>query len=143
MRDYLELIKEIEIHVKFLEGFETSLNYWTRLFEKSGPRDMKGQNYQNLDMPRGSTNDSTLDNIVYNMNHFKDLIHTEVEYIEQLRLCEEYIIERIKDSDKLHNKVAYLKYQKDEFGRKKYTLQNIADMLVYSVDYIKEISKLV
>lgn len=139
MRYYKELIMELELHNKLRDSFEVSLKYWLRKFD-STPKDIQGQNYDMLDMPRGSRDDTTLDNIAYNINHYNNLIAIEDEQIEQLKECEEYIIDRIKNSDNLYNKVAYLKYQKDEYGRKKYTLEDIANMLVYGVDRIKQIS---
>lgn len=139
MRYYKELIMELELHNKLRDSFEVSLKYWLRKFD-STPKDIQGQNYDMLDMPRGSRDDTTLDRVAYNINHYNNLIAYEDEHIEQLKECEEYIIDRIKNSDNLYNKVAYLKYQKDEYGRKKYTLEQIANMLVYSEQRIKEIS---
>jgi hypothetical protein len=140
MSNYRELVIAKELHENIRDGLQISLDYWTRKFEKSAPREVKGQNYQNLDMPRGGSDDTTLDKVVYNINHFTNLIHTETETIDALQICIDKSKESMLKSNELMDKVAFLKYEKDENGRKKYTLQNIADMLVYSVDYIKEIS---
>lgn len=140
MRNYKELIVQLERHIKFRDSFETSLNYWTRLRDKSGPREVKGQSYENLDMPRGSRDDTTLDAIEYNIQHYKGLMEDEIRQIEALQTTIDYSNESIRNSEDIYDKVAYLKYQKDEYGRKKYTLEDIADMLVYGVDRIKQIS---
>jgi hypothetical protein len=139
MRYYKDLISELELHEKLRASFEVSLKYWLRQFD-STPKELRGQDYSMLDMPRGSRDDTTLDRIVYQINHFNNLIVEEDKQIQQLKECEEYIVERIKDSNNIYNKVAYLKYQRDEQGKKRYTLEQIAEMLVYGIDRIKQIS---
>ena len=140
MRNYKELIIQLERHTKFKDSFEISVNYWTRLRDKSGPREIKGQCYDNLDMPRASRDDTTLDAIEYNIRHYKGLMDDEIKQIEALQITIDYSNESIRNSDDIYDKVAYLKYQKDEYGRKKYTLEQIANMLVYSEIRIKQIS---
>jgi len=140
MKNYKLLIMELETHIKLRDGLEVNWKYWTNQFDNSGPREIKGQNYANLDMPRGSSDDSTLDKIVYNMNHFWNLIVMENEYIENMQTNLDGVNAAIKECDNIYSKVAYLKYQKNEDGRKKYTLAQIAEMLGYSEDWIKEVS---
>jgi hypothetical protein len=140
MKNYKALIMELEAHIKLRDSFEISLTYWTKKFEKSGPRELSCQKYENLDMPRGGSDDSTLDKIVYNIQHKQDLIHTETEIINGLQECIDKIDSFLKDSKDIRDMVTYLKYQKDEYGHKKYNLSEIADMTGYSEDYIKEIS---
>lgn len=138
MRQYKELIMEIEMHKKLRDSFELSLNYWLKKFNKGCPKELSCQQYS--DMPKGSRDDTTLDVIFYNINHFKSLIHTETEIIDSLQKNLDIINENIRNSNNIYDKVAYLKYQKNEYGQKKYTLAQIADMLVYSEDRIKQIS---
>lgn len=143
MRNYKELIMELELHEKLRDSFETSLKYWTKKFDKGCPKEVSCQNYSIMDMPRGGRDETTLDIIVYNMNHFTNLIHTETEIINRLQKTLDIVNTHIRDSDSIYNKVAYLKYLKNERGQKSYTAEQIADMLGYSVDYIKHISQAV
>ncbi|HUV84360.1 MAG TPA: hypothetical protein VMV86_01560 [Methanosarcinales archaeon] len=138
--NYKDLIIELEIHTNFRDSFESIRKYWIKQMNKGCPRDLKPQDYSNLDMPRGSSNDMTLDRIVKYIRHYESLAEVETDIIRLMKENLQRINTLIINGDSLYNKVAYLKYQKDEDGHKKYTLENIAEMLVYSVDRIKQIS---
>lgn len=140
LNNYKELINDLEIHINLRENFEASRQYWIKEMHKGCPKEMGAQNYSNMDMPRGSSNDMTLDRILKHIWHYESLIEVEDEIIRLMQENIDRINKLIINGDNLYNKVAYLKYQKDEFGRKKYTLEQIAEMLVYSIQRIKQIS---
>jgi hypothetical protein len=140
VNNYKELIIELEIHTNLKETFEASRKYWLEQMHKGCPRELKPQDYSNLDMPRGSSNDMSLDRIVKNIRYYDSLVEVETDIIRLMQENLERVNRLIVNGDNLYNKVAYLKYQKDEYGRKKYTLEQIAEMLVYGVDRIKQIS---
>jgi hypothetical protein len=140
VNNYKELIIELEIHTNLKETFEASRKYWISQMHRGCPRELKPQDYSNLDMPRGSSNDMSLDRIVKNIRYYDSLVEVETDIIRLMQENLDRVNALIVNGDNLYNKVAYLKYQKDEYGRKKYTLEQIAEMLVYGVDRIKQIS---
>ena len=83
----------------------------------------------------------TLDRIVKTISYYNSLIEVETNIIMRMQENLNRVNTLIVNGDNLYNKVAYLKYQKDEYGRKKYTLEQIAEMLVYSIQRIKQISQ--
>jgi hypothetical protein len=139
VNNYKELIIELEIHTNLKESFEASYKYWVAQMNK-GPKGIKAQDYSNMDMPKGGSNDITLDRIIKNIRYYESLIEVETDIIRLMQENLQRVNALIVNGDNLYNKVAYLKYQKDEKGDKKYTLEKIAEMLVYSVDRIKQIS---
>jgi hypothetical protein len=141
MKNYEELIREKERHEWVREAFEHSLKHWEKLYNSSCPKELTAQNYQMLVMPRGSRNDTTLDALVYNINHCKNIIHTETEAIKELQTILGIVGKGLKDSKNVYHNVSYLKNVKDEYGQKRFTIEDIADMLGYSEPHIKRISK--
>jgi hypothetical protein len=138
--NYKELINELEIHTNLRDNFEAIRQYWIKQMHKGCPRELRPQDYSNLDMPRGSSNDMTLDRIVKTISYYNSLVEVETNIVRRMQENLDRVNTLIVNGDNLYNKVAYLKYQKDEYGRKKYTLVQIAEMLVYGVDRIKQIS---
>lgn len=140
INNYKELINELEIHTNLRENFEISRQYWIKQMHKGCPKELKAQNYSIMDMPRGGSNSMPLDRILQYIRHYERLIEVEDSIIDLMQKNIDRINELIKQSDNIYNKVAYLKYQKDAYGKRKYTLKQIAEMLVYSEDWIKHIS---
>lgn len=129
---FKDLVLQREMHEKYLETAEENFKYYKKLLHKDAPHDITGISYDG--MPSGNGNAMSLDRIYFCLQKYESMIEHETWAIENLKSLQREIFNRVMQLDGIDCKVVYLR---DIEGKK---LQEIADMLKYSLDYIKEIS---
>ncbi|MDF2591384.1 MAG: hypothetical protein K0S75_850 [Clostridia bacterium] len=130
---FKNLVLQREMHERYLEIAEENYNYYKKLLHKDAPHEISSISYDGL--PSGNGNAMSLDRIYMYLQKYESMIEHETWTIENLKKLEKEILAKVMQLDGIDQKVVYLR---DIKGMK---LQEIADELKYTLDYIKEISK--
>lgn len=131
-RSFKDLKLQREMHEMYLEVATNQFNYYKRMLHKDAPHKIGAINYDGL--PHGNGNAMSLDRIYMYLQKYESMIELETGTIQNLKDLEEQILAKVKLLDGVDNKVVYLR---DIEGMQ---LQEIANELKFSLDYVKEVS---
>lgn len=135
IENYQDLLLQIDIHQEILDNALTEWGYYKKQMAPKGSKSPK------LDgMPHGNYSPISLDRAAENIERCNVTIKRERGILAELRKTKKQLDEKINSLTGLYFQVARKKYiEKNKDGSRK-TLQQIADELGYSEQYIKEIS---
>lgn len=129
---YKDIDRMIELHQNIIDNCNAEIRYYQKQIKASFPRDISSQNLDG--MPHGNFSPVSLDRAIEEIRHNENMIEIENDEIKRLQKKKEEIEVITTEFEGLYLKVAVRKHIE------KRPLQEIADILGYSLDYIKEIS---
>lgn len=128
---YKNLLSEIEIIKKRIEGLEYERALIIKTLHKSAPKDISSISYDG--MPKGSMNHKTLDRTWQDIQRIDSMLFLENEILKN----------NLKVKNDIENKVKSLKgieyeitYKRDIEGK---NLSDIAKEIGYNYDYVRRI----
>lgn len=129
---YKDLCTEIEIAKSRIEGLEEQKKILLKLMENNKPKDIAPIDYSG--MPHGSKNFMSFDRIWDSLQHIENMLYIETEILQGMEKTKGKIEGKLSDLQGLQYKVAFM----HKLGGK--SLQDIAEELGYSYQYIKEVN---
>lgn len=128
---YKNLLIEIEIVRKRIEGLEVDRELMVKSLFKSAPKEISSVNYDG--MPKGSMSHKTLDRTWEDIRRIDNMLFLENTFLENKLKIKNQIEERIGKLEGIEYKVAFMK---DIKGK---NLKEIAEELGYSHEHIRRI----
>jgi hypothetical protein len=129
---YKDIDRMIDYHKKIIDNCNTEIKYYQKQIKASIPGDISAMNLDG--MPHGNFSPISMDRAVEEIRrneHMNELEDDQIFRLQGLKKEIETIAEKFEG---LYLKVAVMKHIEGK------PLQQIADKLGYSLDYIKEIS---
>ena len=130
LKSYKNLILEIEYLAEELKHIEKEIELYKKYLE--GPKEYKGITYS--DMPKGNNSQMPLDKVISRIIKLQQQKQDKEQLIGIRKNLKEKVEDKLLQLEGLDNQVVYMR---DVKGMK---LQDIADELGYSYEWIKEVS---
>ncbi|KPU42174.1 hypothetical protein OXPF_39530 [Oxobacter pfennigii] len=132
IENYKDILTQIKIHQLIIENAKIEQKYYLKQFHSSGPGDISSITIDG--MPKSNFVSLPFDKIIENLNRLDNMLFIEEGILNQLHRTKEELDMRISSLEGIHFKVAWMKIIENK------SLQQIADELGYSLDWIKRIS---
>lgn len=128
---YKNLLIEIEIVRKRIEGLEVDRELMVKSLFKSAPKDVSSVSYDG--MPKGSMSHKTLDRTWEDIRRIDNMLFLENTFLENKLKIKNQIEERISKLEGIEYEIAY---KRDIEGK---NLNDIAKEIGYNYDYVRRI----
>jgi hypothetical protein len=132
IKSYQELCDEIDIWKSRVKAYEAEIRALKKLANIYGPSDITALDYSQ-DRVQGGTH-LGFETFLFRMYEIEAKMGVHENAIEEMRIYKESIEKKLDKMSGIDHQVVYLR------DIKGYKLQEIADQLHFSIDYIKKVS---
>lgn len=129
---FRDITSAIEWYRRTIDVADEEIDIWTRQLHKNSPKGISGVDYSG--MPKGSKDATSIDRIVEYIDSRMEIKAIAQQALKRLEKQKETTLDEIMQMDGITHRVAYLKIVEG------LSLQDIADKLGYSLDWIKRVS---